>query len=92
MDINILDDDLPEGRPPVPKWPFILLYILVFVGAIFKVMHWPGGSVILLSSGLILSIYSLIALFRGYKKDHLLFTLGVFGVVLILFIINRMFF
>ena len=31
------------------KWPIVLLIILVIIGLLFRLMHWPGGITMLIA-------------------------------------------
>ncbi len=52
------------------KLSLIISLIITIIGAMFKIMHWPGASV-LLTIGLLTSlIYILIALFTIYQTKN----------------------
>ena len=51
------------------KLTLIISFFATVVGAMFKIMHWPGAS-LLLNIGVVLSlVYILIALTNIYKSD-----------------------
>lgn len=61
---------------------FIFSFILTIVGALFKIMHWPGASMLLLIGLLSLALFIIMALYEVFNSktinssEKLMWTVG----------------
>ncbi|MEK8179467.1 hypothetical protein WMW71_03860 [Flavobacterium buctense] len=61
---------------------FILSFIATIIGALFKIMHWPGASMLLIIGLLSLAVFVITALYEVYNSktinssEKLMWTIG----------------
>ncbi len=84
-DNEILDDERPpvrrgsyETRRYKPLWVILPLLLL---GVVWRVMHWPGQAIILLSALSLLAAHGL-AMLTQFRRNDWFFNLGVLLFVL----------
>jgi hypothetical protein len=61
---------------------FILSFVLTIVGALFKIMHWPGATILLIIGLSSLAVFIITALYEVYNSktinssEKLMWTVG----------------
>jgi len=90
---EILDEHLLKTKPVyTPKyWPYLIYILLILLGFIFKILHWPGGKS-LIACGISFSIGLLIAqfVFSVFKKKKSInMVLGSMAAILIWISISK---
>ncbi|MBP6557716.1 MAG: hypothetical protein KAX93_00420 [Flavobacterium sp.] len=61
---------------------FILSFIVTIIGALFKIMHWPGASMLLIIGLLSLAVFVITALYEVHNSktinssEKLMWTIG----------------
>ena len=70
IDYDIIDEDQLEREPKQINIIFPLTAGFIIIGAVFKIMHWPGA-VIIIIAGLLIGCFGVVLeMFNGNKKNR----------------------
>lgn len=91
---NILDEVLIEieKQKSFKKWPYIVWFSILVLGILFRVMHWPGGSILTITSSAILNAYSFSSFLKLRGKNVFINIISSISVIWIIFIVSEYFF
>ena len=81
MNEDIIDQDLVvQKHKPFFKKSILFMWVLIIVLAvIFRIMHWPGGSILLVISTAGLHAYGVVGFRKSKGKRFLIGVLNIIG-------------
>jgi hypothetical protein len=81
MNEDIIDQDLVvQKHKPVFRKRILFLWVLVVVLAVlFRIMHWPGGSILFVISTAGLHAYGVVGFRKSKRKRFLIGVLNILG-------------
>lgn len=86
-DNDLLDAVEVERTYKFREWPLRLWFVMLVIGIVFRVMHWPGASILIIVSAAGLSAWSMtdiIFLKRSRRIITILSFLGIFWFIFLL--------
>lgn len=94
MDENILDKDLINNKhtKPFKIRPLIIWGIVLAVGILLRLMHWPGGAILILTSSAGAQAYSIVGYIKSKERNKLNIIFSILGFIWVFIIIGGIFF